>query len=99
MVRGQVGVQVPCRRVRCHGLDAQLPVDEHITRGQSCARRGSPSAGAWYRPCGSLLRLARVGRHGLRHVDVVSMAVVGVHSVRMGWWTLVCSSAGREQRG
>lgn len=35
VVRGQVGVQVPCRRVWCHSLDAQLPVDEHITRVQS----------------------------------------------------------------
>lgn len=37
VVRGQVGVQVPCRRVWCHSLDAQLPVDEHITRVQSSA--------------------------------------------------------------
>lgn len=37
VVRGQVGVQMPCRRVRCHSLDAQLPVDEHITRVLSSA--------------------------------------------------------------
>ena len=36
VVRGQVGVQVP-RRVWCHSLDSQLPVDEHITRVQPSA--------------------------------------------------------------
>lgn len=50
-------------------------------------------------PCCSLLRLARMGRHSLRHMDVVPMAVVGVHSVGVWRWTLVCSSAGRWRFG
>lgn len=37
VVRGQVGVQVPCRRVWCHSLDAQLPVDEDKMRVQFSA--------------------------------------------------------------
>lgn len=38
-----------------------------------------------------------MGRHSLWHMDMVPMAVVGVHSVWMWRWTLVCSSVGREQ--
>lgn len=37
-----------------------------------------------------------MGRHSLWHVDVVSVAVVGVHSVGMGRWTLMCSPGKKE---
>lgn len=53
-----------------------------------------PNLVAQYWPCGSLLRLPRVGGHGLWHVDVVPVAVVGVHPVGVRRRTLVCSSAG-----
>lgn len=48
-------------------------------------------------PCCSLLRLPRMGRHSLWHVDVVSMAVVRVHPVRVWGRTLMCSPAKRNQ--
>lgn len=38
-----------------------------------------------------------MGRHSLWHVDVVSVAVVGVHSVWVRRWALVCSSVGKER--
>lgn len=44
-------------------------------------------------PGGPLLRLARVRGHGLRYVDVVAVAVVGVHSVGVWWGSLVGSPA------
>lgn len=106
----QVGVQVPWRRVGGHGLDSELPVDEgeKEREGEVCDRRarepdasvsvcGAGSCGEGYRPCSSLLGLPGVGRHGLRHVDVVAVAVVGVHSVGVRRGALVRSSAGVEK--
>lgn len=34
-----------------------------------------------------------MGRHSLWHMDVVSVSVVGMHSVGVWRWTLMCSSA------
>lgn len=38
-----------------------------------------------------------MGRHSLWHMDVVSMAVVGVHSVGVWRRTLMCSSAKKRE--
>lgn len=38
-----------------------------------------------------------MGRHSLWHMDVVSVAVVGVHSVGVWRWTLMRSSARKEK--
>lgn len=43
-------------------------------------------------PCGSLVSLAWVRGHGLGYVDMVSMTVVGVHSVRVRGRSFVCSA-------
>lgn len=39
-----------------------------------------------------------MGRHSLWHVDVVSVAVVGVHPMRMWRRTLMCSSAKKPNK-
>lgn len=68
--------------------------DHHARSGSVCA---AGNCGVGYRPCGSLLGLPGVGGHGLRHVDVVSVAVVGMHSVGVWWGALVRSSAGVQK--
>lgn len=101
MVVGQVRVQVPWS-VRSHwhtSLDAKLPVqqDRVITTSMLQVELQTFQKHKHRRlkdetinpPCRSLLRLARMGRHGLWHMDVVSVAVVGVHPVRVWRWPLM----------
>lgn len=38
-----------------------------------------------------------MGRHSLWHMDVVSVAIIGVHSVGVRRRALVCSSAGGDR--
>lgn len=40
-----------------------------------------------------------MGRHSLWHMDMVSVAIVGMHSMRVLRWTLVCSSAMQLKKG
>lgn len=60
VVRGQVGVQVPRRSIRRHGLEAQLPVDQHSTRIQSSAY----DSAAVLRPVPTTLFFARADEGG-----------------------------------
>lgn len=48
-------------------------------------------------PCGSLVSLAWMGGHGLGDMDMVSMTVVGVHSVRVRGRPFVCSAADKKK--
>lgn len=47
-------------------------------------------------PCGSLVSLAWVWGHCLGDMDMVSMTIVGVHSVRVRRRSFVCSAADKN---